>query len=79
MNAGDYHINVQCTDPITGETGDFIAGFEDGKKTRVSPLFNSLAYLYPWMHQNGWKSDEYIDLGPDRPQQFVPWRVTRTS
>ena len=79
MNAGDYHINVQCTDPITGETGDFIAGFEDGKKTRISPLFHSLTELYPWMKRNGWKTDEYVNMGTDRPPQFIPWRVSQAT
>lgn len=73
----EYRISVQCTDTTTGETGDFIAGFENGRRIALSPIFQSLAELYPWMHKNGWKSDEYISLGTET--KFVPWRVVRVA
>jgi hypothetical protein len=57
-------IKVQCKDEH-GETGDFIS--QDGK--RVSPLFTSLADLFPWMKQNGWQNQFTHDR---------PWGVVRT-
>ena len=45
-------MKVQCKDP-DGNVGDFL--FLDDK--RISPLFTSLAELYPWMKANGWKQD----------------------
>jgi hypothetical protein len=73
---GEYYIKVQCPDPQTGEKADFIAGFENGRETRVSPLFTTLADLYPWMKRNGFKSDETVSL-PEGRTQFRPWRVVR--
>jgi hypothetical protein len=64
-----YRINVQCTDAISGETGTFLA---DAHHHALSPIFSSLAYLFPWMRDNGWKMDEYVD------GQFIPWRAVKS-
>lgn len=69
----DYRMSVQCKEPTTGETGCFI---HDTDGNTVSPLFKDLAELYPWMRENGWKTDEYPD---SRPGTFVPWRVSHTA
>lgn len=44
-----------------------------GGNPPVSPLFDSLAELYPWMRENGWVSDEYVD-----GVQY-PWRVKKVA
>ena len=75
---GEFYIKVQCPDPETGKNADFIAGFEDGREKRVSPLFGSLADLYPWMKRNGFKSAEDVAL-PDGRTQFRPWRVVKSA
>ena len=62
-------INVQCPDPETGKVGTFIK--ENDR--RVSPLFADLYGLFPWMKENGWKSDEYVN------GDFHPWRVSRIA
>lgn len=38
----------------------------------VSPLFNSLAELLPWMKNNGWNWAEYDESG----NNYIPWRVS---
>jgi len=62
-------INVQCPDPQTGKVGTFIKENDQ----RVSPLFDGLYELYPWMKQNGWEHDEYDG------DAFRPWRVKKTA
>lgn len=66
----EYRIAVQCIDTETSKIGTFI---RDETKQRVSPLFRSLVDLYPWMHDNKWKLDEYVE------NTFTPWRVTKDN
>ena len=65
----EYTIRVQCNDAASGETGSYIA--EKTTKAAMSPVFPSLAELFPWMRANGWKQDEYVN------GSFLPWRVVR--
>jgi hypothetical protein len=65
----EYKMNVQCVEDATGVLGTFIA--EAGTHKAVTPIFRDLAELFPWMRENGWKSDEYIG------NVFIPWRVIR--
>lgn len=45
-----------CIDRRTGNTGAFIIepGSPPGAYRALSPVFDSLAELYPWMRQNNW-------------------------
>jgi len=65
----EYTLKVQCTDSTTGVTGCFIG--EKGTYKAETPVLRDLAEFYPWMRQNGWKSDEYVN------GVFHPWRVVR--
>ena len=51
------YICCQC-ETVTGETGSFLSSGkgECGRWVVVSPVFGSLADLYPWMRANGWES-----------------------
>ena len=65
MENNNYNIYVQCTDKTTGVKGTFI-----GKDSAaVSPIFDSLFNLYPWMKENGWKSESW---NKNRPWGAVP-------
>lgn len=47
---------VQCREAVTGKVGDFV--YLRGvcvPKVAISPVFQSLADLYPWMKANGWQ------------------------
>jgi hypothetical protein len=66
----EYRVNVQCTDRLSGKTGTFLA---DTEHSAQSPVFSSLAELFPWMRANGFKLDEYVN------GTFVPWRVVAYS
>jgi len=66
----DYCINVQCTDRVSGKLGSFIA---DTDHNAISPVFKDLSELYPWMRENGWKSEERAG------ESFTPWRVVRAA
>lgn len=51
MNA---HYCVQCKS-IDGKTGSFVfTGSLAEGRTPISPVFPSLAELYPWMQSHGW-------------------------
>lgn len=65
----DYFINVQCTESKTGKIGSFIT--KGRSREAISPIFDGLYGLFPWMRENGWKSDEYLK------DVYVPWRVSR--
>jgi hypothetical protein len=67
----EFRINVQCTDSVTGKTGCFIT--PAGEHTAITPIFDSLAGLYPWIQANGWKSDEGYGA------EFIPWRVVKLA
>ena len=67
--ACEYRANVQCTEASTGKVGTFIAPADS--REAVSPVFSSLAQLYPWMRENGWRFQEGVG------QRFVPWRVVK--
>lgn len=48
------HVAVQCANSA-GETGTFLFNYNAaGARYMLSPLFDSLAGLYPWLDQNGW-------------------------
>ena len=78
LDAGErqYRVCVQCEDQSTGSTGDFVGRVDvDGKRRAVSPLFGSLAELFLWMKEHGWKLEEYVEVGGERI--FVPWRAAK--
>lgn len=59
------HVAIQCHDDRTGELGSF--GFRTGRNTvhgvrfySLTPVFDSLAQLYPYMRENGIE----VDPGP---------------
>lgn len=64
-----YRVCVQCVDKVSGETGTFLG---DTEHHALSPLFDSLAGLLPWMRDNGWAMDEHVE------GNFVPWRAVKT-
>lgn len=52
------NVAIQCRDDRTGELGSF--GFRTGRNTNrgirfysLTPVFNSLTELYPYMKENG--------------------------
>lgn len=49
-----YCIAVQCRDIASGTVGSFLHA---GDRRTISPVFGSLAQLYPWMRANGFDSD----------------------
>jgi hypothetical protein len=51
---------------VEGRYRSYVA---DSNGEPVSPLFPSLAEVFPWMTANGYKLDE------GSGEQFVPWRV----
>lgn len=59
-----YFSAIQCRDAETGKVGTFI---RDSNKVRLTPVFDGLYELYPWMHQNGWR---------DKPNG-EPWEVEK--
>jgi hypothetical protein len=67
----EYSLCVQCENASDGRTGDFVARIDGKKRYAVSPLFSSLAELFPWMREHGWKLDEGCG------DNFRPWRVVR--
>lgn len=52
----EAYVCVQCrTD--AGQVGTFLSsGKEVGGWVAISPVFDSLVELYPWMRANGWAS-----------------------
>ncbi len=60
---------VQCTAPC-GKVGTFL---RDDAKQPLSPIFDGLYALYPWMKANGWAMDEHDRDG------FHPWRVSKPT
>ena len=71
------YIQAQCSfDPAnTALKGTFIRDKNTGEI--LSPVFDSLAGLFPWMRYNGWKLDEYNNS--DSLEGYHPWRVTKTA
>lgn len=61
-------IAVRCTEAKTKTVGTFI---HNGDHIAISPIFDGLWQLFPWMKENGYSVDEYLG------GQFVPWRVTK--
>lgn len=53
----EVRIAVQCT-AACGTVGTFLFTEKDeqGRRVPISPVFDSLAELYPWMRANGWES-----------------------
>ena len=43
---------IQCTCKQTGVVGSFLRDEETGDT--LSPVFDNLAELFPWMTRNGW-------------------------
>ncbi len=61
-------IAVRCTEAKTNTVGTFI---HNGDRIAISPIFDGLWQLFPWMKENGYSQDEYPE------GKFVPWRVTK--
>lgn len=59
---------IRCECPQTGQIATFIG---DDNREPLSPLFNGLYELIPWMKQNGFVWDEY------EGRNFIPWRVKK--
>lgn len=68
----EYHMSVQCN-TIDGATGDFIHD-DENPTVPLSPVFDSLAKLFPWIRENGWKLEEYRD---NNYSKFEPWRIIK--
>ena len=69
----EFTICVQCRARDQGD-GTFIA--QRHSKTEagwipVSPVFDGLAELFPWMKKNGWIMEEHVG------DKFIPWRVVK--
>jgi hypothetical protein len=47
-------VAIQCEDE-RGQTGTFLYVPVDGIRYRITPLFDGLHALYPWLNQNGWR------------------------
>lgn len=67
------HTQVGNTTKRSGQYTAFVV-FADGTE---SPLFDSLAELYPWMRQNGVVRDEYGTTPNGDAGTFYPWRVRK--
>lgn len=61
-------IAVRCTEAKTETVGTFI---HHGDRVAVSPIFDGLYQLLPWMKENGYFLDEYPG------GNFDPWRVSK--
>lgn len=50
-------VAIQCIDPATGQTGDFLFTGESHREqgARVSPLFGCLQSLFEWTRTAGWE------------------------
>lgn len=62
-----YGYCVQCRDSWSGKTGDFVFESSDGSRElrkTISPVFDSLAQLFPWMRENGFERDNSNGSGP---------------
>lgn len=58
------YLCIQCKAP-DGKVGTFISSSVSMPWIPVSPVFNSLADLFPWLKTNGWKehnSRAYIKM-----------------
>lgn len=58
-----------------GKKGTFIA--DDAGP--ISPIFDGLYELYPWMRANGWYMDEHGTTPNGDAGTFYPWRVAKMS
>ena len=49
----EYRYCCQCTEAVSGKRGCFVfaGGFQ-----AISPIFESLAELLPWMEKNGYRT-----------------------
>lgn len=65
-------LNIQCRPNGEGPPKDFLAG-DKGKHNPISPLFDHLQDLYPWLRENGWKPDEYEGV------RYIPFRYSREA
>jgi hypothetical protein len=68
------YLNVQCTESVTGITGDFLTQ-NKGKADRqaISPIFNDLIGMFGWMRENGW------NLAEGHGTTFDPGRVEKNE
>ncbi|WP_421991710.1 hypothetical protein [Roseococcus sp.] len=58
------HVVIQCR-AVSGETGTFLAKFGGHPRWEpISPIFTSLADLYPWLDANGWTLRPYDQQVP---------------
>jgi hypothetical protein len=59
------YLAVQCRDD-TGRVGDFLFTPSEGshKRKAVTPIYNSLCDLYPWLEAKGWKQLPYDPKHP---------------
>ncbi len=61
---------IQCKDKISGQTGDFV--FSENKPFEaISPVFNHLQDLFPWINQNGFKQETYFE------NKYTPFRLIK--
>lgn len=61
------HIIVQGY-TINGVRGTFIKD----EMGQISPTFDGLYQLFPWMKQSGWVRDECDGA------KYIPWRVSKS-
>ena len=45
---------IACRDKKSGKVGSFITNSETGET--ISPVFDSCAWLFMWMKENGWET-----------------------
>ena len=69
----EYFMHVQCTPPGATKRGTYIANDGGEGHKLISPVFDGLTELFPWMKQNGWKVAEYPN------GEFTPWRVEKVA
>ena len=67
----EYCVQVDALDKHTEQRGTFIA--QANTLRRVSPMFDGLWELFPWMRANGWEMAEHPG------GRFVPWRVAKSD
>ncbi len=66
----EFSYCVQCKDLLSGKIGDFV--FSDDKPFEaISPIYDSLIYLYPWIEKNGFKHEYYKD------SKYTPFRLIK--
>ncbi len=48
---------IQCTDRLSGKVGNFV--FPTSKPFEaISPVFDNLAELYTWIHEQGYRTHD---------------------